>query len=301
MRRSTSSTRASPAGYERVTSLFETTADYCPEAASRTVMLAASVLAIAGLVPLTAVRIALNAPLPLPGAVSGVWFDTATTLAVVGPASGAVLLGVTADAIWSRIGFVLVGVFGALSAVAQAAAVPAMGAIVVGGWLAVLGSDASDWSASSRRTLGGALATVLLASLTLSLLGATGVRPAVFRPVGTTLALAGMTATPLVVRPSTGSLAVGGVAAGVTLHLTATAPFVTGAVALVAGSVVGGSALLLATAVGGLTATLAHGLASRRLASAASVLLLTGGVPASIPRGIGVVLAVALLTRGRLR
>jgi hypothetical protein len=261
---------------------------------ARSVRLAAGLAALSGLASLTLLRVALNAPVSLPRAASGAWFDAATTAAVVGPAAGAVVLGATVDEPWARTGLILAGVFGCLSAVTTAVAVPAAGAVVVGGSLPLLGAVAR--SPTRRRHRGTAVAVALLAGLTLSLYGAYGVRPAVLRPAGTTVVLVGMGATPLAFRAGPTAYAVGGPVAGVVYHLTGAAPFVSGAVSLVAGSVVGAPAPLLAVAVGGLTATVAAGALTRRAdPTLVGLLLLAAGVPSSIPRALGVALAVAFL------
>ncbi|WP_440008352.1 phosphate ABC transporter permease [Halomicrococcus sp. SG-WS-1] len=266
------------------------------ESWTRRVRLVAALVALAGLGTLAATRIALNAPVTLPSVASGAWFDAAASAAVVGPATAALALGVTADESWSQIGLILVGVFGLLSAVTPAVALPAVGAVVVGGWLTLAGSAVVSRSPTRRQIRVGVVAVALLGGLTLSMFGAVGVRPAAFRTVGTTLALVGMAATPLAFRPRMGAFAVGGLVAGATFHLTGAAPFVSGAVVLVAGSVVSASALLLAAAVGGLATTVATGATNRRIAPAATgLLLLTAGVPSSIPRALGAALAVAFV------
>ncbi|MFC7193889.1 phosphate ABC transporter permease [Halosimplex aquaticum] len=250
----------------------------------------------------------MNSPIVLPAAASGQWFDFVSTAATVGPALGVLAVGVTADG-WSRLGLVIAGVFGLLSAVAPAAQSPAVGAVIAGGWLtltgratagllAAAGADAErDVSApSDGAAVSVVVGAVLLGGVTLSLFGAAGVRPALFRPTGTVLVLVGMAATPLGIRPGTVPLVVGGVAAVGTFWVSAAAPFTTGAVALIAGSVVGAPVALLAVALGGLTATITYGVLETAPDTAVvGVLLLAAGVPSSIPRALGAVLAVAFL------
>lgn len=261
---------------------------------ARSVRLAAGLAALTGLASLTLLRVALNAPVVLPRAASVGWFDAATTAAVVGPAAGAVALGVTAEEAWARTGLILAGVFGCLSAVTTAVAVPAAGAVVVGGSLPLAG--AIGRSPTRRQARGVTVAATLLVGLAISLYGAYGVRPALLRPAGTTVALVGMAVMPLAFRAGLGAYGVGGLAAGLVYSLTGAVPFVSGAVSLVAGSVVGGSALLIAAAVGGLAATVSTGALTRRADPVlAGLLVLVAGVPSSIPRALGVVLAVAVL------
>lgn len=287
---------------EHARSLLERISTVVPDSQPPMVRLAAALLGGVGLAVLTLTRIAVNGPVVVPWLVSGVWFDAVTTAAVVGPSLGAVLLGVTTAEPWERIGLVLVGVFGLLSALTSAIAVPTVGIVAAGGWLLLVGPMKHGvFVANPRRVFRTLVAGVLLAGLTLSLFGAIGIEPAILRPLGTTLALIGMAATPLAVRSTVGPLAVGVLAGTGTLALAAAAPFVSGAVALTAGSVVGASALVLATAMGGLTATVAEGVLHRRIApAAAGCLLLLAGVPSSIPRALGVILAVAFITTSTL-
>ena len=282
---------------ERVRSFAGTASRAIPNSQTPTIRLSAGLVAVGGIVLLTLTRIAVNVPVGLPLVSSGVWFDTVMIVAVVGPAAGIILLGVTAEEAWERIGLILVGVFGLLSALTSAIAVPAVGVIVAGSWLLLIGRT-KDFERQGYRwqSLGGLVAIALLGSLTLSLFGAIGVHPAILRPTGTTLALVGMAATPLAIRSSFGPLAVGALAGVGTFLLTASAPFVSGAVVLIAGSAVGASAVLLAAAVGGLTATITEGVMRHRITPAvAGLLLLMAGVPSSIPRALSVILAVALV------
>lgn len=281
---------------ERARSLAETAMEALPASRTRTLRLRVGLVALAGVAPLTATRVAVNSPLALAGLSSGRWFDVATTAALVGPATGAVALGFTADEAWERTGLILAGVFGLLAAVTPAVAGPAVGAVVVGGWLTLVGRSTGTDQTETVDVLCGLVAATLLAALTLSLFGARGVRTIAFRQTGTVLALVGMAATPFAVRAGWRALLAGGLAVAATLYLTLSAPFVSGAVALVAGSVVGASALLLTLAVGGLAATVVEGVANGRVGPAfAGSLLLVAGVPSTLPRAIPVVVAVALL------
>jgi hypothetical protein len=297
MSRSTESGRGrTAAARERARAAAGAAVESAPRLDEPAVRLVAGLAALVGLGSLTATRIALNAPVTLPSVASGAWFDAVAVAAVVGPAVGALLLGVTTDEAWRRAGLVLAGVFGLLSAASASVAVPAVGATVVGGWLTLYGAVGDDRLTAGRRRRAAAVSVALLGGLTLSLFGAVGVRSGALRPAGTVLALVGMAATPLAFRPTARTLVAGGVVAAATFALTGAAPFVTGAVALAAGSVVGASAPLLAAAVGGLAATVADGAARREAAPAvAGLLLLAGGVPSSIPRALGAVLAVALV------
>ncbi|WP_137283279.1 phosphate ABC transporter permease [Halorussus salinisoli] len=250
----------------------------------------AGAAALLGAVPLAATRLVVNSPLHVPGAASAGWYELVRLAALVGPATAAVALGVTADRELERVGLLSVGVFGLLSAVTSAVAVPTVGALVAGGWLVVAGQF--DRRPGPREAVAGAL----VGGLTLSLVGAAGYRPVAFRSAGTTAALLGMAATPLAVRAGRRGLAVGGLVAVGAYALILEAPFVSGAVALAAGAAIDPPSVLLALAVGGTTATVADGLSDRRVSAAVGgTLLLVAGVPASIPRGVSVAVAVAFL------
>jgi hypothetical protein len=281
---------------EHTRSIAAATADVAPGSWTRSVLGTASFVGVLGLGTLTATRLLLNAPVSVPAVASGVWIDAATTAAFVGPAVALLLLGVTAADAWTRIGLSVAGAFGLLTAVTGAITVPAICATVVGGWATVLGTVGSSGSAARFPARVGTVAAVLCAGVTLSLLGALGVEPVALRSVGTTLTLGGSAATPLAVRSNVGAFAVGGGAAAATFSLAGTAPFVTGAVVLIAGGVVGGSTVLLAAAIGGATTTMTTGVVRRRVAPVAvGLLLLVAGVPSSLPRALGTVLAVAFV------
>lgn len=294
MERSTEPDTEPAAARERILSLADTASAIISYTQKGNVRLVVGFVALIGLGSLTVLRVALNAPVGLPSAASGAWFDAAAIAAVAGPAAGIITLGVTADEGWARTGLILAGVFGLLSIVTSTVTFPAIGAVVVGGWLPLAG--VTRQLSTGRRVRPAVVAAALLTGLTLSLFGAAGVQPATLRPTGTTVTLVGMAVTPLAFGARPGALGVGGLAAGLTFHLTGAAPFVTGAVALVAGSAVGASALLIAIAVGGLTASVATGVANRKSdPTIVGLLLLSAGVPSSIPRALGVALAVAFV------
>lgn len=273
---------------DRVRSLVAAAAEAAP--GTRSVRTFAAVAALLGAVPLAVTRLAVNGPLRVPGAASAEWYGFVRLAAVVGPAVGAVALGATADREPARVGLLSVGVFGLLSAVTPAVAVPAVGALVAGSWLVVAGR------AARRPGTREAIAVALVGGLTLSLVGGVGYRPVAFRSAGTALALVGTAATPFAVQGGRRALTVGVPVAVGTYAAILGAPFVSGAVALAAGAAIDPPSVLLASAVGGGTATVVEGLLSRRVAPATGgVLLLAAGVPASVTRAVSVVVAVALL------
>jgi hypothetical protein len=242
---------------------------------------------------LTVVRIVRNAPVEVPS-IGG----TATVLlpaVLVVAGLGAVVVGLTTASAAERIVLVFGGVFAVLTAVDPRAGVPATGAVVASG-VVLVGRDARRHATSPRRLLVGGL---VLAGLAASLTAALGVAAATLRPLGTTLALLGLAATPLLVAPSQRAWLAGGLAAGGILAAGLSAPFVTGAVTLVTTAAVGGSLPLLALGVGGATTTGVRLLGTDERAAALGVgLLILAGVPATVPRATLVVLGLAVLLGG---
>jgi hypothetical protein len=247
-------------------------------------------LAVATVVALTVTRVLLNSPTGLPPTVERA-YPTIESGAILVPALAAVVAGLRETRPISRIGIVAIGTFGALSTVSSAASIPASGAIVAGGALATAPS-----LRPRDRPLSAIVAGIVLLAVVVSLGSAMDRLPAWARSLGSTLALLGLAATPVVVRPDRPAWIAGGLAFVVVVLAGATAPFVTGAVVLVAGGVVGVPLLLVAAGAGGGVAS-AIGSASTGnwIASAGAVLLLAGGVPATIPRAVAVVFGFVLL------
>ncbi|MFB6130375.1 MAG: hypothetical protein ABEJ28_06100, partial [Salinigranum sp.] len=218
----------------------------------------------------------------------------------------AVGLGVLADSEWQRVGLVAAGVFGLLAAVSSAAALPAIGAVAVGGWLAVLPTLAGGirfivpgrGDAAPGRAL---VAAALLSGVVCSLSGAAGVDPGHLRPAGTAIALVGLAVSPLALPspPRSSSLVFGGVIAGTTLLAGTAAPFVTGAVALVVAGIVHVPFALVVVGAGGAGISVAD--AARRgdgATATAAALLVVAGVPYTLPRALAVVVAATLVAEG---
>jgi hypothetical protein len=248
-------------------------------------------LAILGLGVLALVRIALNLPMSLP--VAGI-YPYAIAGATLGPAIGLLALGVQSDSPTRRVGLTFAGVFGLLSLVAEPAALPATLAL-----LAAIAGLAGErlyrfWAARryDQTLVLGALALGGLVSLASGI----GVEPATLRPLGSKLVLLGVAASPVFVDWNRESLLVGlGVGVAV-LAVGVSAPFITGAVSLVVGGVVGASlALLFLAAVGAVSLLWASVRTGRRSVALAAGLLLVAGIPATIPRGLGFLAAIALL------
>lgn len=254
----------------------------------------AGALALAAAGSAFVVRLAVNAP-GEPSAVIAAATGPVQTVALVGPALAALVLGVTTDRPLVRVGLLFAGVFGLLGALASTARVPAAGATVAGGTLVAVGHlpRARTWHVTRRWLVAGAL----LVGVALSLAGTSGVAPATTRPLGSKLALAGIGASAVYVASDWRGVAAGLASAGLVVWFGTQAPFVLGSLALVGGAVVGASLPLLAVGAGGGVATTATGLLSNRSDVAlGGALLLVAGVPATLSRALAVVLGLALLT-----
>jgi len=279
--------------------------------------LAASAVAVGTVLAVAAVRIALNAGVV--GEIGAPLAPVAETAALVGPAAAALVCGIGAPTVRERVGLIAVGVFGLLAAAVPAALVPAIGAVVGGGIVALsarLGrpfrtdrsgrvgrDDRAD--RSNGRTWTPALAALavgaLLGGAALALAVGVGLLPAGARGPGSVLALCGLAATPVLVhpRPSRRAWVVGALCGAGALLAGTLAPFVAGAVALVAWAAVDVSLPVIAVAVAGLLAAIVAGLHRRDAPTViGGVLLLGTGVPATLPRGIAAVLALWLLAGG---
>ncbi|RLM95758.1 phosphate ABC transporter permease [Haloarcula sp. Atlit-7R] len=223
---------------------------------------------------------------------------TVASTAVV--AAAAVTVAVTDADPAAGVGLLFVGVFGLLSLVSSAVALPAAAAVVLG--------TATVAAVSGRRLdpVSAAATALLVAALSVGLAsgvgGWTGLRPA-----ASTAALLGVAATPAFAATDWRSLStadwgaiLGGVAAfAVVLAVGRAVPFVTGAVTLTGSGVVGTSLPVVALAAAGAVTTASAASRTRRWTLLAGVALVAfAGVPASLPRALPFALGVAALTRG---
>jgi hypothetical protein len=267
-----------------------------PRVDRRRVRLAAGLAALAGTGGLLLVRLLLNAPVSV-GVDTTALYRAVSPLALLAPALGALAVGVTTDRPVVRVATLFAGVFGSLTAVASAAALPA--AVVASAAVASVAVDGLDRPASLDGASRWLVAGGLVAGTACSLAASLGVDPASLRPLGSDLALLALAGTPAFVPWDRRAAGVGLLVGGVVVAAGVTAPFVTGAVALVGGAVVGASTPLLALAAAGTATTAATGLATRRPdVAVGSALLLAAGVPATVPRALAVVLGVTLLVTG---
>jgi len=205
-------------------------------------------------------------------------------------ALAAVGVALTTDEPAVGVGLLFVGVFGLLSLVSAAVALPAAVAVVTG-TAAVALTRRESLSSVPALTVG-----VLLVALTGGL--ASGVGGAVaLRPVASTLALVGVALTPVFAATTGRATLAGGLAGGIVLAVGLAHPFVTGAVTLVGGGVVGTSLPVVAFAAGGAVTTASAATRHREWLLLGSVALLAfAGVPATLDRAVPFALGVAVLT-----
>ena len=256
-----------------------------------TARVVAGVLALVGLGFLAVVRLGMN--MPAGPSLSGV-YPFALGLGTLAPAVGLLALGVATDRSVHRVALTFAGVFGLLSLLAEPATLPATLAIAAG-VLAITGVYLVDhWRAKrfDRWLVAGALAV----GAVLSLAAGIGLEPGTLRPLGSRVVLLALAATPVFVDWDREAVLVGlGVGVAV-IAMGVNAPFVTGAISLVVGGVVGASLpVLFLGAVGAVILLWASIRSGRTELALAAGVLLVAGVPATIPRGLGVLAAITLL------
>lgn len=255
----------------------------------------AGLLALLPTAAILLVRVGINAPFA-PRLPYNTLYDPIATLALLGPAVGAILIGVTTDDDVYRVALVFAGVFGLLSAIARPASLPASIAIVAAIGLLLLTHARRPFSPDevAETAVGG----VFFAGVTLSMAGSFGIEPATTRPLGSTAILLAIAGAPVFVNWSWWSTFVGVLAGAAFAGFGLAAPFVTGAASLVGGAIVGVSLPVLVVAVVGGVTVVATGIEQRTVETTTSgLLLLTAGVPATIPRGLALLLGLAILLR----
>ncbi|WP_136688073.1 hypothetical protein [Halorhabdus amylolytica] len=255
----------------------------------REVLATPAVLATA---TLFGVRIAINArgAIPIDLVALQEWLVPLTALVCAGSLLAIAVLDGEGH---ETVGLAFVGVFGMAGTIARPAYVPAVVAIVAGTALAT----GDRLLAVRDRRLGPTLvASLLVCGLTASLIGTFGIEPATTRSVGSQLTLLGIAGTPVFLARGRADWLFGALGAGLLVALGVIAPFLLGATGLVAGAIVGASVPVMALAVGGLTTTASAALRRRHHAAALGTgLLLFAGIPATVPRALALVLALALL------
>lgn len=272
----------------------------------------ATVLGAIALVPTAGVltlRLLRNAPIGLPP-VGRAAAPTVTTLSAVVPALAAVGLAVDTDDRAERVALAAVGVFALVGAADAAVWLPAAAAVVVGTVAALaLGlAERADARVGAIDSLGVAFAPIArpaavaaLGALALawSLAASAGLGTTTLRPAGAVVAFATLAALPLA-RGVDGAVDLGlwAVAAFTVVVAAASAPFVAGAVALVAFGAGTVPLTLIALGIGGALAAVVADARRRAFAPAvAAALLLFAGVPATLPRAVAFALGLIVLVR----
>jgi hypothetical protein len=210
------------------------------------------------------------------------------TAAIAGPSLGAVLLGVTATNPVHRVALLFAGVFGALTAIASPASVPAALALLG----AAVGLGGSQRSATLQRAVGVAVATAVV----LGMVGLLGIEPTRMRSLASLVVAVGLAATPAFTGLNRRSVVIALIAAALVGVAGLAAPVGVAAVSLLGMGYVGLSLPLLVVAVGGATAAVVAGLETDRPVTAlGATVAFLAGVPSSIPAGVTLVVGLALL------
>lgn len=255
----------------------------------------AGLLAVVPTVAILLVRIGANAPF-VPRLPYGSLYDPVVTLAVIGPAIAAILLGLTTTDDIRQVALTFVGVFGLLSVVSGQAVWPASIAVVVGTGLVVLTN--AKRPVSPDETAETLVGVVFVGGVALSMAGGLGLEPATTRPLGSTVGLLAIAGAPVFVEWRWRTVFVGVLAGVAVFAFGLAAPFVTGAASLVGGAIVGSSLPVLALAVVGGVTVVATGVDRRSLATVTGgLLVLTAGIPATVPRSLALLVGLALLLR----
>ncbi|QPV63580.1 hypothetical protein I7X12_02800 [Halosimplex litoreum] len=293
---------ANPTGLAAVRDRFD--AAVAPSLA--TVLGAVAFVSTAGVLALRLLRNALGG-LPLVGHAVA---PAVTTLAAVVPALAVLGLATEADARAERVALAAVGAFGLVGAADAAAWFPAAAAVLVGttAGLAVALAERAHARVGAVDSLRAAFAPIARPSavaalgtlaLACSLAASAGFGTTTLRPAGAALVFATLAALPLARRlDGTVDLGLWVVAAFAVVVAAASAPFVAGAVALVAFDAGTVPLSLLALGIGGALATVAADARRRAFGPAiAAALLLCAGVPATLPRAVAFALGLLVLVR----
>jgi hypothetical protein len=237
--------------------------------------------------------VTINAPGPHPTLVANrALVDAGATFAL---ALACLVVGFGSDSTTERVGLLAAGIFAALALVSDAAIAAAVTTLAVAPLFVAAGTLQRPETIREAREHAAVLVVTL--GIVASLTAAAGLAPAGLRKPGTVLALAGLVAIPACCDADRTDWIVGLPAGAFVLAAGLHAPFVSGAVLLVAGDVVGASLGLVALATVGCVAALSAGLRRGYWAAAVGApLLLVVGVPASVQSALGATLALALLS-----
>ncbi|MBX0293343.1 hypothetical protein [Haloarcula nitratireducens] len=260
----------------------------------------AGTVALAAVALRTAVRVLHNVPFdPVtfgPTLRAGVALGTPLVLALA-----LVTCALATTEAPARVGLLFAGVFGPMAALSDAATLPAVAAVTVGGGLALLGTlgvpaSRNDWPRW-------VVAAGLVAAVGVSLGSSVGVVDGGLRALGAALALGSLAALPLGTAVDRAGAVAGGVGFAAVALASGAKPYVVGSALVTGFAVVGVPHLLVALAVAGAAAAAVTGVRRDALSPSLAVgasLLLLAGVPATLPRAMAVLVGatLAVLDRG---
>ncbi|MFB6071058.1 MAG: hypothetical protein ABEJ76_08540 [Halanaeroarchaeum sp.] len=258
--------------------------------------LVAGVLALLPALAILIVRVGINAPVG--GAFPyGRVYEPVQVAALLGPAVGALVLSIGTDDGVIRVALAFAGAFGLLVGVGPPAAVPAA--------VAILGASILVAMAAVDRPLSpddAAVTTVLglfVVGVVLSMGAYVGVAPGTTRSLGSLFALLAVAGSPVFVGWTRPAVLVGALVAAAFAGFGVAAPFAMGAASLIAGGAVGVSLLVLVLAVFGGVALVTAGVHRGEVSAAiGGATVLAAGVPATVPRGLALVVGLAILIDG---
>ncbi|MBV0923796.1 hypothetical protein KTS45_06230 [Halomicroarcula limicola] len=260
---------------------------------------AAGAVALAAVALRTAVHVLHNVPFdPVtfgPTIRAGVALGTPLVLALA-----LVACALAATAAPARVGLLFAGVFGPMAVLSDAATLPAVAAVTVGGGLALLGTlgvpaSRDDWP----RWI---VAAGLVAAVAVSLGSGVGVVDGGFRALGAALALGSLAVLPLGTAVDRAGAAAGGVGFAAVALASGAKPYVVGSALVTGFAVVGVPHVLVALAVAGAVAAAVTGVRRDALSPSLAVgasLLLLAGVPATLPRAMAVLVGATLAVLDR--
>lgn len=260
-------------------------------------------VALAPVAALTLARLLRNSPAGLPAAVREA-VPVLTTLAAVVPAFAFLALGAAADRRPARTAHLALGVFPAMAVATDGAwlAAAAVVAVVSAAALALALRDRATGDGSATLSVEGLAPAVVsvfgVAAIAASLAGAAGIAPLTLLPLGAAAAFATLAALALG-RLTDGVDLLVWVGAAVAVGWWAIgAPFVAGAVTLVAFGAGQVPFVLLVLGVGGAVAVSVAALRRGAVGPAVgALLLLFAGVPGRLPRAVAFALGLVVLVR----
>ncbi|WP_135302038.1 phosphate ABC transporter permease [Haloarcula amylovorans] len=203
-----------------------------------------------------------------------------------------------ATAASARVGLLFAGVFGPMAVLSDAATLPAVAAVTIGGGLALLGTlgapdSRNDW-------LRWVVAAGLVAAVGISLGSSVGVVDGGVRALGTALTLGSLAVLPLGTAVDRTGAVAGGVGFATVAIVSGAKPYVVGSALVTGFAVVGVPHVLVALAVAGAVGAAVAGVRRDALSlSIGACLLLLAGVPATLPRAMAVLVGATLVVLGR--